>query len=55
MHNTADYLVNLLMRQMIVLFFECLWVRGFPTYMFYEQYRLAAGLEELFNDLFYDR
>ena len=52
--NTADNLVNPFAKQMIVSLFERLWSRGFPSYMFYEQYRLASGLEEVFNHLFYD-
>ena len=52
--NTDDYLVNPFAKQMVISFFERLWRREFPTYMFTEQYRLAAGLEEVFNHLFYN-
>ena len=39
-----ENMVNPFAKQMIVSFFERLWSRGFDTYMFTEQYRLAAGL-----------
>ena len=52
--NTDDNLVNPFAKQMVISFFERLWRRDFPTYMFTEQYRLASGLEEVFNTLFYD-
>ena len=37
-------MVNPFAKQMIISFFERLWSRGFDTYMFTEQYRLAAKL-----------
>ena len=52
--NTSDNLVNPFANQMIISFFERLWIRNFDTYMFTEQYRLAEGLEEVFNHLFYN-
>lgn len=52
--NTADQLMNPFAEQMVISFFERLWLRGFDTYTFTEQYRLAAGLEEIFNEQFYD-
>lgn len=45
--NIDDNLVDSFAKQMIVSFFERLWSRNFETYMFAEQYRLAAGLEEV--------
>ena len=52
--NSDDNLVNPFANQLIISFFERLWKRDFETYMFTEQYRLAAGLEEVFNGLFYE-
>ena len=52
--STSDNLVNPFANQMIISFFERLWLRNYDTYMFTEQYRLAEGLEEVFNHLFYD-
>ena len=52
--NTDDYLVNLFAKQMIISFVERIWSRNFETYMFAEQHRLAAGLEQVFNELFYE-
>ena len=52
--NTDDQLMNPFSEQLIISFFERLWTRGFDMYMLTEQYRLAAGLEEVFSELFYD-
>ena len=52
--NTDEQMVNPFAEQMVISLFERLWRRGFSTYMFTEQYRLAAGLEEVFNEQFYN-
>ena len=52
--NTAEQIMNPFAEQMMISPFERLWRRGFSTYMFIEQYRLAAGLKEVFNEQFYD-
>lgn len=52
--NRGNLLVNPFAPQMCVSLFERLWRRGFPVHMLNEQYRLAEGLEEVFNQLFYD-
>lgn len=47
-------MVNPFAEQMVISLFERFWRREFSTYMFTEQYRLVAGLKEIFNERFYD-
>ena len=51
--NSAENLVNPFADQMLLTNFARLVRRGHHVYMLNEQFRLVAGLEEVFNRLFY--
>ncbi|KAL9601698.1 MAG: hypothetical protein Q9179_002788 [Wetmoreana sp. 5 TL-2023] len=52
--NTAQKLVKPFARQMPMSTFERLWRRRLSVHMLTEQYRLVEGLEEVFNNMFYN-
>lgn len=51
--NMAEVLVNPFANQMVMSYFERLWHRGAQVVMFTEQHRAAAGLTDIYNELWY--
>ena len=52
--NIGTQLNNPFYEQCVMSIMERLWRRGFPTYVLTEQHRLCQGLEEVFNQIFYE-